>query len=125
MHRAESRGTEVQALDAPLAVRNAALLQAGCAPAFHAATLAEPQRELARAALEQLLRAHDPLPALLLDAHWNALQRTQGAQRLWRWLLPDVEATPDAQAVNLLDALVHPQGYGRRILNLAELGPSL
>jgi transcriptional regulator with XRE-family HTH domain len=115
----------LQALDAPLAVRNSALLQAGYAPAFHAATLAGHELQLARAALEQLLRAHDPMPALLLDAQWNVLQRNQGAQRLWRWLLPDIEETPDAQVVNLLDGLVHPQGFGRRILNLAEVGPAL
>jgi transcriptional regulator with XRE-family HTH domain len=116
----------LQALDAPLAVRNSALLQAGYAPAFHAATLAGHELQLARAALEQLLRAHDPMPALLLDAHWNVLQRNQGAQRLWRWLLPDIEETPDEQqVVNLLDGLVHPQGFGRRILNLAEVGPAL
>ncbi len=115
----------LQALDAPLAVRNAALLQAGYAPAFHATTLAGPQLQLARAALEQLLRAHDPMPALLLDAHWNVVQRNQGAQRLWRWLLPDGVETPGAQSLNLLDGLVHPQGFGRRILNLAEVGPAL
>lgn len=65
------------------------------------------------------------MPALLLDAHWNVVQRNQGAQRLWRWLLPDLPETPDTQALNLLDGLVHPPDLGRRILNLAEVGPAV
>lgn len=61
-------------LDAPLALRNAALLQAGFAPAFRASTLEDPDLAQARAALRQLLNAHDPMPALVLDAQWNLLQ---------------------------------------------------
>lgn len=76
----------LQALDAPLAVRNA---------------------------------------ALLLDAHWNVLQQNQGAKRLWSWLLPGMVLADEQSTVNLLDALVHPQGFGARILNLGEVGPAL
>ena len=115
----------LQALDAPLAVRNAALLQAGYAPAYRAATLADPEMRQMREALQHLLQAHDPLPALLLDAHWNVLQQNQGARRLWSWLLPGGVAADEQSTVNLLDTLVHPQGFGARILNLGEVGPAL
>jgi transcriptional regulator with XRE-family HTH domain len=58
----------LQELDAPLGLRNAALLQAGFAPAYRATTLADPDLAQANAALQQLLRAHEPMPALVLDA---------------------------------------------------------
>jgi len=115
----------LEALDAPLAVRNAALLQAGYAPAYRAARLADPELHQVRGALQHLLQAHDPLPALLLDAHWNVLQQNQGARRLWAWLSPGMAAAPQESPINLLDALVHPQGFGARILNLGEVGPAL
>jgi len=119
----------LEALDAPLALRNAALLQAGYAPAYRAARLADPELHQVRGALQHLLQAHDPLPALLLDAHWNVLQQNQGTRRLWAWLSPGMAAapqeSPEESPVNLLDALVHPQGFGARILNLGEVGPAL
>src|SRR5512137_587657 len=60
-------------LDAPLVVRNAAMLQAGYAPVYSAAPLSDPALAQANDALVQLLRAHDPMPALVLDAQWNLL----------------------------------------------------
>jgi transcriptional regulator with XRE-family HTH domain len=72
----------LQELEAPLAVRNAAMIQAGYAPAYSAAPLGDPALAQASAAMSQLLQAHDPMPALLLDADWNLLRRRLGAARL-------------------------------------------
>ncbi len=70
-------------LDAPLTVRNEAMLQAGCAPAYGAAPLGDPSLTQANAALEQLLRAHDPMPALVLDAQWNLVRPMRGRSTCW------------------------------------------
>ncbi len=111
-------------LDAPLALRNAALLQAGFAPAYRATTLDDPELTQARAALQRLLMAHEPMPALVLDAHWNLLQLNRGGE----WLAATLMA-PEARAgtggpPNLLDMLVHPMGLTRQLLNLREVGPA-
>ena len=52
----------LQELDAPLAVRNAAMMQAGYAPAYSAAPLGDPALAQANQAMSQLLQAHDPMP---------------------------------------------------------------
>lgn len=110
-------------LDTPLAVRNEALLQAGFAPVYSAAPLGDPALAQATAALLRLLSAHDPLPALLLDAQWNLLHLNRGGRWLAATLLPAglLEAAP----INLLDLMIHPEGFTRRIVNLPEVGPAM
>jgi transcriptional regulator with XRE-family HTH domain len=114
-------------LGAPLALRNAALLQAGFAPAYSEAALQEPSLAAATEALAQLLHAHEPLPALVLDAHWNVLQLNRGALWLAQTLMPEFLALAQAAggALNFLDALCHPMGVTRRMSNLHEVGPAL
>ena len=113
------------ALDAPLVVRNAALLQAGYAPAYSAAPLGDPALAQANAALLELLRAHDPMPALVLDAHWNLLHANRGGQWLAATLMPGAVEMLAGAPLNMLDMLVHPEGFTRQILNLDEVGPAL
>jgi transcriptional regulator with XRE-family HTH domain len=72
--------TWLQELDAPLPLRNAAMLQAGYAPAYSAASLTDPALAQANDALVQLLNAHDPMPAFVLDADWNVLHMNRGAR---------------------------------------------
>ena len=115
----------LQELDAPLGVRNAALLQAGFAPAYTSAPLDDPALAQARAAMTQLLHAHDPMPALLLDADWNLLQMNQGATWLALTLMPWIAAVPAGTPANMLDLLTHPDGFTRHIVNLREVGPML
>lgn len=115
----------LQELETPLAVRNAALLQAGFAPVYSAAPLADPALEQANAAMAQLLQAHDPMPALLLDADWNLLRMNQGATWLALTLMPWAADIPPGTPMNMLDLLAHPDGFTRHILNLAEVAPVL
>ncbi len=115
----------LQELDAPLGLRNAALLQAGFAPAYRATTLDDPDLAQANAALQQLLRAHEPMPALVLDAQWNLLQLNRGGQWLAATLMPPEALQPaNGGPANLLDMLVHPMGLTRQLLNLREAGPA-
>jgi transcriptional regulator with XRE-family HTH domain len=114
----------LQALEAPLPLRNHALLQAGYAPAYGSAPIDDPVLAEANAALDHLLRAHDPMPALVLDALWNVVRLNRGAQWLAGILMPSIVA--DAAApLNLLDALAHPDGLTRLVVNLQDVGPAM
>lgn len=119
----------LQELDAPLAVRNAALLQAGYAPAYGAVPLNDPAMAQAERAICALLKSHDPMPAFVIDAHWNLLRMNQGGQWLAATLMPWTaalaDATPNSVPLNMLDLLVHPQGIAAAMLNLSEVGTVL
>lgn len=120
----------LRALDAPLPLRNAALLQAGYAPAYGAAALEHPELAQARAALGQLLAAHDPMPAFVIDAHWNLLQTNRGGEWLAATLAPALlaqaqQAGENAPPPNMLTLMLHPEGFARAMTNLEEVGPDL
>ncbi len=122
----------LQELDAPLAVRNAAMLQAGYAPAYSAASLTDPLLAQANDALVQLLKAHDPMPAFVLDSLWNVVHVNQGGQWLAATLMPGLAerlaqnlAIGATASLNMLDMLAHPEGFAKNMLNLEEVGPVL
>ena len=115
----------LQELDAPLAVRNAAMLQAGFAPVYGAAPLGDPALAQADEAIAHLLHAHDPMPALVLDAEWNLLRMNRGGTLAGATLMPWAAEPAAGTPVNMLDLLAHPEGFTRRIVNLREVGPAL
>ena len=112
-------------LQAPLALRNVALQQAGFAPSYAVRELGDTVLAPAREALGRLLDAHDPLPAMVLDAGWNVLQLNRGARWLMYTLLPWAANLPKDQPINMLDAMLHPEGLLHRVTNLAEVAPAL
>jgi transcriptional regulator with XRE-family HTH domain len=115
----------LQELEVPLAVRNEAMLQAGYAPVYSTALLSDPALMQVNNALEHLLRTHDPMPALVIDAHWNLLRLNRGGQWLATTLMPWATDLTDTAPINLLDMLVHPEGFTKSIVNLDEVGPVL
>lgn len=115
----------LQVLDAPLVVRNEALLQAGYAPVYSAAPLSAPALAQASEALLQLLKTHDPMPAMIIDAHWNVLNVNRGARWLMTTLMPWAADMPADAPVNMLDLLAHPEGLAKHMLNLAEKAPAM
>src|ERR1700709_728042 len=58
-------------LEVPLRERNVLLVAAGFAPAFPQRALDDPALKSAREAINLVLRAHEPNPALAYDRHWN------------------------------------------------------
>ncbi|MGQ0709113.1 MAG: MmyB family transcriptional regulator [Rhodoferax sp.] len=120
-------------LDAPLALRNDAMLQAGYAPLYAQGSLQDAALAPAQAALAQLLQAHDPQPSMVLDAHWNLLQMNRGARWLAGVLMPALvpylqgmgTALQGAATLNLLDFMAHPEGMLARVKNLEEVAPGL
>lgn len=115
----------LQEIDCPLALRNAALLQAGYAPAYGAGAPDDPALRQATAALTRLLEAHDPMPALVLDAEWTVVRFNRGGLWLATLLMPFLASRPADAPLNMLDALAHPEGPVRCMTNLAEVGPAL
>jgi transcriptional regulator with XRE-family HTH domain len=113
----------LQELEAPLVLCNEAMLQAGYAPAYGNRLLDDPALAQINQALQQLLCAHDPMPALVIDAHWNLLALNQGGQWLAATLMPWAVDLADTTP-NLLDMLVHPEGFTTSIVNLPEVGPA-
>jgi transcriptional regulator with XRE-family HTH domain len=112
-------------LEVPLPVRNEALLQAGYAPAYGESRRGDPALEQADRALDCLLAAHDPLPALVIDAHWDLVRLNRGGWWLAATLMPGSVPPGDGPTVNLLDLLAHPEGLTTRIVNLHEVGPAM
>ncbi|WP_114722313.1 helix-turn-helix domain-containing protein [Rhodococcus sp. AG1013] len=103
-------------LDIPLRDRNTLLLAAGFAPAFPEHVLADVPMSAVVDAVAQILAAHDPLPAVVVDRHWNMIDAnsaigllTDGAAA---WLLEP--------PVNVLRLSLHPDGMAPRITNLGQ-----
>ena len=119
----------LQALDAPLALQNQALLQAGFAPAFDDSPLAAQHLAPVRQALTRLLAAHNPMPAMVMNAQWDVLELNTAALWLAQTLMPGFMAqhaldTPQAP-LNMIDALAHPLGLGKQLVNRAEVTPAV
>jgi transcriptional regulator with XRE-family HTH domain len=103
-------------LDVPLRDRNALLLAAGYAPVFHARPFDDPALAVARRAVERLLEAHEPFPALAIDRHWYLV----GANRPLRALIAAVDPSLLAPPVNALRVSLAPHGLAPRIANLTQ-----
>jgi transcriptional regulator with XRE-family HTH domain len=103
-------------LDVPLRERNVLLVAAGYAPAFPQRSLDDPMLKSARQAIDLVLRAHEPNPALAYDRHWNLVS----ANRMVAPLLADVSPRLLAPPVNILRLAFHPEALAPRTVNLAE-----
>ncbi|NJM44237.1 MAG: helix-turn-helix transcriptional regulator [Brachymonas sp.] len=112
-------------LQAPLALRNVAMQQAGFAPIYSGSELTDAVLSPMREGLNRLLTAHDPMPAMVMDAAWNVLQMNRGAQWMAATLMPWMAQLPPDQPINLLDAMLHPEGMTRQMTNLEEVAPAL
>jgi transcriptional regulator with XRE-family HTH domain len=103
-------------LDVPLRQRNALLLAAGYAPIFQERSFDDPALRPAREAVEALLRAHEPYPALAIDRHWNLVAANRALAPLMVGAAPDLLKSP----INVLRLSLHPKGLAPRIANLPE-----
>jgi transcriptional regulator with XRE-family HTH domain len=103
-------------LEVPLRARNALLIAAGYAPAFGERPLDDPALALARQAIERLLAAHEPFPALAIDRHWTLVAGNRAATQLVSGVAAELLQPP----VNVLRLSLHPRGLAPRIENLNE-----
>jgi transcriptional regulator with XRE-family HTH domain len=103
-------------LDVPLRERNAMLLAAGYAPRYRHTPLDDEALASVRRALEGLIRAHDPYPALVLDRHWNVVSANEGAQALVANVAVHLVEPP----LNVYRVTLHPEGMAPFVDNLDE-----
>jgi len=103
-------------LEVPLRERNVLLVAAGFAPAFPQRSLDDPALKSARAAIDLVLKAHEPNPALVYDRHWNLVT----ANRMVAPLLAGIPERLLGQPFNILRLAFHPEALAARTVNLAE-----
>lgn len=101
-------------LDVPLRERNGWLSAAGFAPLFAEHRLDDPLHPAARAAVQRLLDAHEPSPALAVDRGWNLVACNRLVPLLLTRAAPELREPP----VNVLRLSLHPRGLAPSIENL-------
>jgi transcriptional regulator with XRE-family HTH domain len=103
-------------LDIPLRERNVLLTAAGYAPLYSSTELDAPEMEPVRDAIDKILGAHDPYPALVVDRQWNVVAANGPARALMQGADPSLLEPP----VNVLRLSLHPNGVASRIANFEE-----
>ena len=115
-------------LDLPLRERNALLLAAGFGPAYHETPLSEPRMAAMRAALELVLRQHEPFGAVAMDRHWNLVMLNEGYARVVGGLLganvPAFTVLPEPRP-NGLRLLFDPRAFRPHVVNFDEVAREL
>lgn len=111
-----------QALEIPLRERNEFLLAGGYAPIYADGPLAEPAMKSINAALQRLLRQHEPFPAVVMDRYWNVLLANDAAPRFFNCFI-DMAARPAPR--NLLHLMFDPAGMRPFLANWPEAGRGL
>jgi len=96
-------------LEVPLRERNV--------PAFPQRALDDPALGPARHAIELVLKAHEPNPALAYDRHWNLVSANRMIAPLLEGIAPHLLAPP----VNILRLAFHPDGLAPDTVNLPAI----
>ena len=105
-------------LEVPFREQNRVLLAAGHAPAFPERSLEDPDLTPVRAALDRILAAHEPNPAVVFDRSWNLVAANPVMFALTE--VVDVDPALLEPPVNVLRVGLHPRGLAPLIVNLGE-----
>ncbi len=103
-----------EVLEVPLRERDHLLLAAGFAPRYGREAVSPESLEVVISGLRDLLDAHAPYPALILDTYWDVVDSNEAAASLLVGCDPSLLAPP----VNALRVSLHPKGLASRIRNL-------
>ncbi len=106
-----------QCLQVPLRERNGWLVAAGFAPMYRERAFEDSELSDARRAVELLLAAQEPFPAIAMDRHWNVV----AANRATPIVMGSVDPSLLQPRPNVLRMTHHPDGLAPRIANLAQL----
>ena len=104
-------------LNVPLRERNMMLLAAGYAPVFPERRLDDPALQAARTAIDLLLKAHEPFPAIAIDRHWTLMASNAVVPVLLELVADKSLLEPP---VNVLRVSLMPGGLAPHIVNLPE-----
>lgn len=105
------------ALDVPLRERNTLLLAADYAPAYQESDLNDKNLASVRAALETMLAAHEPYPAVVVDRLWTVVTGNKAMQILMTGV-PEHLLLPQPNVYRLV---LHPEGLSARLSNHARI----
>ncbi len=108
-------------LHVPLRARNEMLLAAGLAPQYPARDLTDPALGPIRAALGQILDAHRPYPAVVVDRHWNLVEANAAAMIFLDGVAPELLGPP----VNVIRVSLHPDGLASHVVNFVDYAAHL
>jgi MmyB-like transcription regulator ligand binding domain len=103
-------------LDIPLRERNTLLLAGGFAPAYPEHALGGTPMAAVHDAIERVLTAHMPYPALVVDRHWEMVAANDAVGLLAAGCAAHLLEPP----VNALRLSLHPDGMAPRIANLGQ-----
>jgi hypothetical protein len=106
----------------PLRERNQLLLAAGYAPLYRETGVEEPAMAQVRAALDRVLRHHEPFPAVVLDRHWDILMANAAATAMFAWLLGRERSERPA---NVLRLMFDPDGLRPFVANWEQVAEAL
>ncbi|MGK8524453.1 helix-turn-helix domain-containing protein [Nocardia asteroides] len=104
-------------LEVPLRERNTLLVAAGFAPAYRESSLDDAHLASVRAALDTMLTAHEPYPAVVIDRLWNVVTGNAAMSVL-------MDGVPEhlrAPRPNVYRLVLHPQGLSARLSNFAQV----
>lgn len=104
-------------MEVPLRQRNHLLIAAGFAPSYGERDLGDPRLKPALAAVELVLKGHEPYPAIAVDRGWNMVLANAAAAPFLDGI---AEAALLRPPVNVLRLALHPGGLAPRIVNLDE-----
>ena len=105
-----------ETLEIPLRERNELLLAGGFAPAYAERGLQHEQMAPVRDALDRVLAAYEPYPALVVDRAWSMVAANRSVALLVAGADPRLLEAP----ANVLRLSLHPDGLAPRIANLAQ-----
>ncbi|WP_280423394.1 helix-turn-helix domain-containing protein [Nocardia carnea] len=108
-------------LDVPLRERNTLLVAAGYAPAYQESSLDDAHLASARAALDHMLVAHEPYPAVAVDRWWDVV----AGNTALAVLTDGVAAHLMAGQPNVYRLVLHPDGLAARLANPRQVRDQL
>ncbi|NMO04097.1 helix-turn-helix transcriptional regulator [Gordonia sp. TBRC 11910] len=103
-------------LDIPLRERNEILLAGGFAPAYPEHSISDVPMAAVASAISQILGAHQPNPAVVVDRQWSMVDANPAVGLLIEGCSAELLEPP----VNVLRLALHPAGMARRIVNLGQ-----
>jgi transcriptional regulator with XRE-family HTH domain len=104
-------------LDVPLRARNRLLLAAGFAPRYDERSLDGAAMTVALAAVQRVIEAHEPYPAVVFDRRWNIVLTNRAVDPFLATVDPSLLQPP----INLVRLALHPRGFAPLITNLADV----
>ncbi len=114
-----------ETLEVPLRDRNEWLTAAGFAPLFKTRNLNSPQMSQVNGAIEMMLKAHEPFPALAVDRSWNVQRSNCAFDKMIGMISADIWERVGDSKRNLMQLFFHPQGLRPFITNWSTVGPLL